>query len=199
MKHYFHPMSRGVTTHWMLTELDVPHEQIVVDYPAGENDTPEYRAINPMGKVPALVDGDAIVTETAAICAYLADKFPEKGFAPPPDSTERARYYRYLFFPGTTLEPMFSVTQLGITDYKPQSVGWGDMERCLATVESMTPATEWALGEHFTTADVVFGGTLDFAIQFGWLEKPSPKVAAYVKRIHARPAYQETHPESWYA
>ena len=109
MKHYFHPMSRAVTTHWMLTELDAEHEQIVVDFPAGENNTPEYRAINPMGKIPALVDGDVVVTETAAICAYLADKFPEKGFAPQPDSTERGRYYRYLFFAGNTLEPMFSI------------------------------------------------------------------------------------------
>jgi glutathione S-transferase len=198
MKHYFHPMSRGTTTDWMLKELDAPHEQIVVDFPAGENNSPEYRAINPMGKVPTLVDGDAVVTEVAAICAYLADKFAEKGLAPPLNSTERARYYRYLFFPGTTLEPMFSVNQLGITDYEPQSVGWGDMERCMTTVESMTPETGWALGEHFTAADVVFGGTLDFSVQFGWVEQPSPKVAAYLKRIKARPAYQQTHPESWY-
>ena len=198
MKHYFHPMSRGVTTDWMLKELDAPHEQIVIDFPAGENNSPEYRAINPMGKVPSLVDGEAVVTEVAAICAYLADKFAEKGFAPPLNSTERARYYRYLFFPGTTLEPMFSVNQLGITDYEPQSVGWGDMERCMTTVESMTPETGWALGEHFTTADVVFGGTLDFSVQFGWVEQPSPKVAAYLKRIKARAAYQQTHPESWY-
>ncbi len=198
MKHYFHPMSRGATTDWMLKELDAPHEQIVVDFMAGENNSPEYRAINPMGKVPTLVDGDAVVTEVAAICAYLADKFAEKGFAPPLNSTERARYYRYLFFPGTTLEPMFSVNQLGITDYEPQSVGWGDMERCMTTVESMTPETDWALGEHFTAADVVFGGTLDFSVQFGWVEQPSPKVAAYLKRIKARTAYQQTHPESWY-
>jgi glutathione S-transferase len=198
MKHYFHPMSRGTTTDWMLKELDAPHEQIVIDFPAGENNSPEYRAINPMGKVPTLVDGDAVVTEVAAICAYLADKFAEKGFAPPMNSAERARYYRYLFFPGTTLEPMFSVNQLGITDYEPQSVGWGDMERCMTTVESMTPETGWALGEHFTAADVVFGGTLDFSVQFGWVEQPSPKVAAYLKRIKARPAYQQTHPESWY-
>ncbi len=198
MKHYFHPMSRGATTDWMLKELDAPHEQIVVDFLAGENNSPEYRAINPMGKVPTLVDGDAVVTEVAAICAYLADKFAEKGFAPPLNSTERARYYRYLFFPGTTLEPMFSVNQLGITDYEPQSVGWGDMERCMTTVESMTPETGWALGEHFTAADVVFGGMLDFSVQFGWLEQPSPEVAAYLKRIKARAAYQQTHPESWY-
>ncbi len=198
MKHYFNPMSRAVTTHWMLTELDAPHEQIIVDFQAGENNTPEYRAINPMGKVPALVDGDVVVTETAAICAYLADKFAEKGLAPPPSSTERARYYRYLFFAGTTLEPLLSLAKLGIEHPSPVSVGWGDMPRVMATVESMTPEAGWALGEQFTAADVVFGGTLDFAVQFGWLEKPSPKVAAYVERIKARPAYRETHPESWY-
>ncbi len=102
VKHYFSPTSRAVTTDWMLKELDAPHEQIVVPAPAGEQ--PEYRAINPMGKVPALVDGDVVITEAAAICAYLADKFPEKGLAPPPGSAERGTYYRYLFFPGATLE-----------------------------------------------------------------------------------------------
>ncbi|MCZ6852604.1 MAG: glutathione S-transferase, partial [Gammaproteobacteria bacterium] len=123
-----------VTTDWMLKELDAPHEQILVDFPNGENHLPEYRAINPMGKVPALVDGDSVVTEVAAICAYLADKFADKGLAPALNSTERGKYYRYLFFPGTTLEPMFSVAQLGITDYDPKSVGWGDMARCIETV-----------------------------------------------------------------
>ena len=198
MKHYFHPMSRAVTTDWMLKELDAPHEQIIIDFPAGENDTPAYRAINPMGKIPTLVDDDAVVTETAAICAYLADKFSEKDFAPSPNSTERARYYRYLFFPGMTLEPMFTVKQLWITEPDPKSAGWGDLERCMASVEAMTPKNAWALGNQFTAADVVFGGTLDFAIQFGWLEEPSTKVAAYVQGIRKRPAYRQTHPESWY-
>jgi glutathione S-transferase len=105
MKHYYNAMSRAVTTHWMLTELGVEHEQIVVDFMKGETGTPEYRAINPMGKIPTLVDGDIIVTEVAAICAYLADKFPEKGLAPATDSSDRGSYYRYLFVPGTTLEP----------------------------------------------------------------------------------------------
>lgn len=198
MKLYFHPMSRAVTTHWMLAELDVEHEQIVIDFPNGENNTPAYRAINPMGKIPALVDGGIVVTETAAICAYLADKFPEKGLAPPPDSLERGRYYRYLFFPGTTLEPMFTAHQAGITDYSPQSAGWGDMERCLATVEEMTPETDWAMGSAFTAADVVFGGTLDFSVQFGWLPSPSAKVAGYVQRIKSRPQYRQTHPPEWH-
>ncbi|MEE8509181.1 MAG: glutathione S-transferase family protein [Myxococcota bacterium] len=192
VKHYFHPMTRAVTSDWMLKELDAPHEQIVIDFPAGEQNSPEYRAINPMGKVPALVDGDAVVTESAAICAYLADKFPDKGFAPPPGSTDRGRYYRYLFFPGVTLEPLLSVTSLGIEDIKPHTMGWGDMPRAMATVESMTPETGWALGEKFTAADVVFGGALAFFSGFEMM-KASPKVAAYVERIKARPAYQASH------
>lgn len=193
MKHYFNPMSRAITTHWMLTELGVDHEQIIVDLMKGEGSTPEYRAINPMGKIPALVDGDIVVTEVAAICAYLADKFPEKGLAPTPGSDERGKYYRYLFVPGTTLEPMFTFNLLEIKDYPANSVGFGDLERCLATIESMTPEFAWALGDQFTSADVVFGGTLDFAIQFGWLESPSSKVAAYVRRIKDRPAYKQSH------
>lgn len=198
MKHYYHPMSRALTTHWMLTELEAEHEQIVIDFPNGGNDSPEFRAINPMGKVPALQDGDVVVTETAAICAYLADKYPEKGYAPAIQSTQRGLYYRYLFFPGTTLEPMFTVRQLGIMDYSPKSTGWGDLDTCLITIETMVPDQDWALGSQFTAADVVFGGFLDFSIQFGWLESPTPKVAAYVKRIKARPAYLESHDSSWH-
>lgn len=198
MKHYYHPMSRAVTTDWMLNELDAEHEQIVIDFTAGENNTPEYRAINPMGKIPTLVDDGFIVTETAAICAYLADKYSEKNFAPAINSPERGQYYRYLFFPGSTLEPMFSVDQLGVTDYPAQSVGWGDTQRCVTTVESMTPDSDWAMGEQFSTADVVFGGTLDFAVQFGWLKSPSPKVLNYISRIKSRPAYRLTHDPSWH-
>jgi glutathione S-transferase len=192
MKHYFHPVSRAATTDWMLRELDAPHEQVLIDVAAGGQDTPEYEAINPMRKVPALVDGDVVVTEAAAICAYLADKFPEKGMAPPPGSTERGRYYRYLFFPGTTLEPMLTMHSIGVEHPRPSSAGWGDMPRAMAAVESMTPAGGWALGEHFTAADVVFGGALAFFSGFGILDA-SPAVAAYVERITARPAYQASH------
>ena len=192
MKHYCNPRSRAVSTLWMFEELDVPHEQIIVDFASGEMQTPEYRAINPMGKVPALVDGDVVITEVAAICAYLADKFADKGLAPALGSTERGAYYRYLFVPGTTIEPAFSLSTAGITHPNPGSVGWGDPERVMAMVESMTPEAGWALGERFTAADVVFGGTLDFAMRFGWME-PTPKVAAYVERLRARPAYKATH------
>ncbi len=192
LKHYFNPMSRAVTTHWMLEELEAPHEQIVLDFASGATGAPEFRAINPMGKVPTLVDGDVVVAEVAAICAYLADKFADKGLAPPVGSTERGTYYRYLFFPGTVMEPLFSLTARGFENSAPQSAGWGDMQRVLETVESMTPETGWVLGERFTAADVVFGGTLDFSVRFNWTT-PSPRVAAYVERIRARPAYKASH------
>lgn len=198
MKHYFNPMSRAVTTNWMLMETGAEHEQVLVDIASGDTRSPEYRQINPMGKIPTLVDGDIVVTEVAAICAYLADRYPEKGLAPPPDSRDRGRYYRYLFFPGTTLEPMFTTKLLGVNDYPAESVGWGDFERCMATVESMTPLSDWVLGSQFSAADVVFGGILDSAVQFGWLESPSPRVAAYVRRIKDRPAYRQSHDPSWH-
>ena len=192
MKHYYNSMSRALTTDWMLKELDVEHERIVIDIRAGEQNSPEYRAINPMGKVPSLVDGKTVITEAAAICAYLADKFADKGFAPSLDSPERGRYYRYLFFPGVTLEPLLSVTSLGVEDIKPHTMGWGDMPRALAAVEQMTPDSGWALGERFSTADVVLGGTLAFFCDFK-LMKPSPKVGSYVERLKSRPAYKESH------
>ena len=184
-----------MTSDWMLRELDVPHEQIVVDVSAGEQNSPEYRAINPMGKVPALVDGDVVVTETPAICAYLADKFSEKGLAPPIGSSERGRYYRYLFFPGVTLEPLLSITALGVQETRPTSMGWGDMPRVLASVEAMTPDAGWALGDEFSTADVVFGGALAFFSEFQLLDA-SPRVERYVSRLKERPAYIATHPRA---
>lgn len=198
MKHYFNPMSRATSTHWMLIELGVEHEQILVDFISGEGKTAEFRSINPMGKIPVLVDDDIVITEVAAICAYLADKYPEKGLAPLLDSKNRGKYYRYLFVPGTTLEPMFTFDSLEVDSYSPESAGFGDLERCLATIEAMTPESGWALGEQFTAADVVFGGTLDFAVQFGWLKSPSPKVASYVRRIKNRSAYKQSHDPAWH-
>ena len=191
MKHYFHPRSRAATTDWMLKELDAPHEQVLVELGTEGTAAAEFRAINPMGKLPTLVDGDVVVTESAAICAYLADKFADRGLAPPPGSPERGPYYRYLFFPGTTLEPLLSFNMLG-AEADPVSMGWGDMERGMATVEAMTPEQGWAIGDRFTAADVVFGGTLAFFSGFKMLEA-SPKVEAYVSRIQARPQYQATH------
>lgn len=192
MKHYYNPMSRAVITDWMLKELDVKHQQIIIDFTAEDKHLQDLRNINPMGKLPALVDGDAVVTEVAAICAYLADKFPESRLAPEIGSVDRATYYRYLFVAGNTIEPAFSLSAFAIEHPEPKSVGWGDLARALATVEAMAPNTDWALGEQFTAADVVFGGLLSFSMVFNWIEA-SPKVAAYVARIRQRPCYKESH------
>ena len=192
MKHYYNPMSRAVTTDWMLKELDAEHEQIIIDFTAGENNSSHFRKINPMGKLPVLVDGGTVVTEVAAICAYLADKFAQKKLAPAIDSVDRATYYRYLFLTSNTIEPAFSLANSGLEHPDPMSAGWGDMPRVLATIEAMTPENGWALGEQFSAADVVFGSLLDFAMVFNWIDA-SPKVAAYVSRIRQRPAYRESH------
>lgn len=192
IKHYFNPMSRGVTTDWMLKELGVAHETVIIDLSTGEQNSAEFRAINPMGKLPALVDDDTVVTETSAICAYLADKFIDKQLAPAIDSPQRAAYYRYLFVAGNTLEPALALAAAGLTHPNAGSAGWGDKERAVATIESLCPEADWALGASFSTADVIFGGLLDFGMIFGWLEASS-KVASYVDRLRSRPAYIESH------
>lgn len=125
MKHYYNPMSRAVTTDWMLKELDVQHEQVIIDVNSDEKNVSDFRKINPMGKLPTLVDGEVVVTEVAAICAYLADKFPQKKLAPEVDSIERATYYRYLFIAGNTIEPALTLTAFGIEHPEPKTAGWG--------------------------------------------------------------------------
>lgn len=192
MKHYYNSMSRSVTTDWMLKELDEQHEQININF---SEDSPELRdlqTINPMGKLPTLVDGENVITETAAICAYLSDKYLDKKLAPAIGSNQRAKYYRYLFIAGNTIEPALTLAASNMEHPNSATAGWGNKTRVLATIEAMTPHSGWALGDEFTAADIVFGGLLDSAVTFGMLA-PSPKVAAYIFRLQQRPAYKETH------
>jgi glutathione S-transferase len=192
MKHYFNPMSRAVTTDWMLKELNINYEQIDIDFTVYTPELLKLRQINPMGKLPTLVDGEVIITEVAAICAYLADKFPEKKLAPELNSVHRATYYRYLFVAGNTIEPALTLASCNIEHPNPATAGWGDISRIMLTIESMIPETGWVLGEQFTAADIVFGGLLDSSAMFGTLNA-SRKVAAYIDRLRQRPAYKETH------
>jgi len=192
MKHFYNRMSRAVTTDWMLKELAIAHQQIPVDLSENSQDLVKLKNINPMGKVPVLVDGEHIITEVAAICAYLADKFPEKKLSPNPSAIERATYYRYLFIAGNTIEPALTLAASQITHPNSSTAGWGDIARVLKTIETLTPNDGWVLAKQFTAADVVFGGLLDSAVMFGLLV-PSVKVSAYVARLRERPAYQATH------
>lgn len=184
---YTNPMSRGRIARWMLEELGVSYEAKVLTW--GAHKSPDYLAINPMGKVPTLVHGDTVITECAAICAYLADLYPEKGLAPPVGSKERGTYYRWMFFAAGPIEAALSDKSLGlaIPDDKKGQVGYGSFEDMLKGIDHAIAQGDYILGDHFSAADVYFGSELGWGMMFGSIEA-TPERAAYVGRLRARPA-----------
>ncbi|HOM14431.1 MAG: glutathione S-transferase family protein [Rubrivivax sp.] len=187
---YTHPQSRGRIAHWMLEELGEPYHTVWLEYGAAMK-SPEYLAVNPMGKVPALRDGDAVVTEAAAICAYLADRFPGKGLAPPLGSAQRAAYFRWMFFTAGPLEMAASARALGwqVPPGREVMVGFGSYERTLDAVEAALQPGPHVCGEAFSAADVLLGSALTWGMLFGTIEK-RPAFEAYTARLQQRPAYQ---------
>jgi glutathione S-transferase len=185
---YTNPQSRGRTARFMLEELGVPYETVLLDY-EGAMKTPEYLAINPMGKVPAILHGDQVVTETAAICAYLADAFPQAGLAPAPG--RRGAYYRWLFFGAGPVEAaiMDKYRKLEPSEEEQRMVGYGTFERTIAALDAAVSASPWLAGDDFSAADVYAGSQIDWPMQFGMLE-PTPALTDYIARLRARPAYQ---------
>ena len=184
---YTNPMSRGRIARWMLEEVGQPYRAEVLGY-GGTMKSPEYLAINPMGKVPAIKHGDRVVTEGAAICAYLADAFPEAGLAPPP--TDRADYYRWLFFAAGPIEQAVTSKSLGFEVPADRSAmaGYGSFEAVMGVMEHAVTRGEYVAGDRFTAADVYFGSQVGWGLQFGSIEK-RPAFEAYWARISARPAY----------
>jgi glutathione S-transferase len=151
--------------------------------------SPEYLAINPMGKVPALKHGDAVVTEAGAICAYLADAFPQAGLAPPLGDKRRGPYFRWMFFTAGPLEAAITNESLGVQippERKPM-IGYGCLEDTVNAAETALKAGDYLLGDQFSAADVYFGSAIGFFLQFGSLE-PRPLFAAYAERLQRRPA-----------
>ncbi len=185
---YTNPMSRGRIARWMLEEVGEPYETIILDYgPAMRS--PDYLAINPMGKVPAIAHGDMVVTEGAAICAYLADMFPGSGLAPAPNDPRRGTYYRWLFFAAGPVEAAVTAKSLGLLappDKRPM-VGYGSFEDTIDALESAVRDGPFICGEQFTAADVYVGSQINWGMQFGTMEK-RPIFEDYVNRIGARPA-----------
>lgn len=188
MVFYTHPQSRGRIVHWLLEELGEPYQTVWLEFGQAMKN-PEYLAINPMGKVPALQVGDAVVTETAAICVYLADRFPEKNLLPPIDQPLRATYYRWLFFGAGPLE--LAMTAKALDWQVPQGrsgfVGFGSYDATLAALETALTPGPYICGEQFTAADVYVGSQLSWGMLFGTVEK-RPIFADYVARLYARPA-----------
>lgn len=185
---YTNPMSRGQIARWMLEEVGAPYEQRIVQY-GPEMKGPDYRAINPMGKVPAIVHDGKVVTECAAICAYLAEAFPEAGLAP--TAEERADYYRWMFFGAGPLEQAIinHAMKWESPEDKQAMLGYGSYELAVETLAGWLADRDYVCGDRFTAADVYVGAQVDWGQAFGTLPA-HPVFAAYAERLRARPAYQ---------
>ncbi len=185
---YTHPMSRGRIVRWMLEEVGQPYRTEILEYAASMK-SPEYLAINPMGKVPAIRHGDVVVTECGAICAYLADAFPDAGLAPPPGDKRRGTYFRWMFFGAGALEPAIINKALGfeVPLERRRMAGWGCMEDVENALETAIAGKDYLLGDRFSAADVYFGAQIGWGMQFGSLEK-RPSFERYVARLQSRPA-----------
>lgn len=185
---YHHPYSRAANVVWMLEETGVDYELRWVDMLAGEQKGAALRALNPMGKLPVITDGDVVVSESAAIALYLADRYAAGRLAPAVDEPARGTYLRWILFAPSVMEPASAARSSG-GEFNPRAVGWGEYEEMLAATEAAIGNGPWLLGERFSMADVVFGGTLRYMLMFKMIE-PRPAFSAYVARIEARPAFQ---------
>jgi glutathione S-transferase len=185
---HHHPFTRAANAVWMLEEVGVDYELRYVDIRSGAQKKPEILALNPMGKLPILVDGETVVTELAAIGLYLADRYAAGKLAPPLDDPARGTYLRWSFFSVSVIEPGAMAKASGWA-CKPSQVGWGTEESRTEAIERALSAGPFLLGDRFTMADVVFGGTLSYMLGAGTLSG-TPATTAYVERLRARPAYK---------
>ena len=186
---YTNPMSRGQIARWMIEEVGVPYEARILDYGTTMK-AADYLAINPMGKVPAIVHDGRVVTECAAICAYLADAFPAAGLAPRDE--ERADYYRWLFFAAGPVEQAVTNKSMGfeLAPEKEMMAGYGNYDRVIAALDGLVSSRRYVCGDRFTAADVYVGATITWGTQFGTLPSLG-SFLAYSERVTARPAYKK--------
>jgi glutathione S-transferase len=183
---YHHPFSRAANVVWVLEELGVPYELRFVDLMKGAQKAPEVLALNPMGKVPILTDGDLVVTEAAAIGLYLADRYSLGTLAPQPHDPARAPYLRWSLFSPSVIEPAVSA-KTAAAQFKPSQIGWGTYESVIASMESALSGKSYVLGDRFSMADCIFGGAIRYLLRFKVLEA-TPTFTAYAERLAARPA-----------
>jgi glutathione S-transferase len=186
---YTNPRSRGRIARWMLEEVGQPYRTEVLDF-ASSMKAPAYLAVNPMGKVPALRHGDAVVTETGAICAYLADAFPQAGLAPPPGDSLRAPYYRWLFFAAGPIEAAVTNKALSfvVPPERESMAGYGNFDKVMNVLDAALSRADYLVGNSFSAADLYVGAAVGFGLMFKSIE-PRPSFERYVARLTARPAY----------
>jgi glutathione S-transferase len=172
-----------------MEETGQPYERVLTDISKGAQKTPEYLAINPMGKVPALRDGEATLAEAAAICAYVAERYPQAKLAPPPGDPLRAKYLYWLFFVPGCIEP--AMVQLATKlEMNPTAAGWGDAQRVFDVLDAALTKGPWILGETFSAADIMVGSALNFAVRLFKMAPARPAFDRYIDACAARPAFQ---------
>ena len=182
--------SRGLVVHWMLEELGVSYECRVLDLSKNEHQTPAYRAINPMARVPALVQGDTVVTETPAICLYLADAFPEAGLGVSVSSAARGAFLRWIFFGPMSVEPSLFWTALGLFESDRGYHPYAPLETVVETLEGAVTQTHFVVDDRFTAADVVLGSTIFWGTELLGALPKRPALVDYWARLEQRPAWQ---------
>jgi glutathione S-transferase len=187
---YHHPYSRAANVVWMLEEAGVEYELRWVDIMAGAQKAPEFLALNPMGKLPVIQDGEAVVSESAAIGLYLADRYSIGKLAPALDDPARGTYLRWALFAPSVIEPAAAAKASGGA-FNDRAVGWGSYDTMVSVTESAVQAGPYLLGERFTMADVIFGGTLRYMLMFKMIDT-RPAFTTYVERLDARAAYQRS-------
>jgi glutathione S-transferase len=185
MKLYYNPRSRAVISKWMLDECGAKYDIVPIDLEKREHKTPEFLKINPAGKLPALVDADAKIFESAAICLYLGDKFPEAKLAPKIGAPERGRYLSLMVYSTSQLEPSMGDTMLGAQTSLQR--GWTDFETARNVIEGELGGGPYLFGGWFTAADVMIGSLFIYRRMLGG-QPDRPKLEAYVDRLLARPA-----------
>ena len=185
---FTNPMSRGQIVRWALEETGAAYETVIIEYGA-DMKAPDFLAINPMGKVPAIRHEGRVVTEAAAICAYLAEAFPEAGLAP--TAEERATYWRWLFFAAGPLEYAIAFKFMGpeVQEEQTARIGFGTYDDAVGAVDDLLERNDYVCGRRFTMADVFVGSHIEWGLEFGTLPK-RPAFEAYAARIATREARQ---------
>lgn len=189
MKLYWSANTRAFRIAWLLEESGLPYERVVIDIrDANSKSDPAFRAVSPLGKVPALQDGESRLTDSGAICIYLADQYPEARLGPAVGSPDRARFLQWVTYTNSVIEPSMA-EKFAKLEPRPASYGWGSFDLMVSTLQGELSNKPWILGERFSAADVLLGTSAAWLIKFG-LHAGDDAIAAYVARCEERPAWQ---------
>jgi glutathione S-transferase len=189
MQLYWSPRSRSFTTLWLMEEAGEPYERLLIDISTGAQKTPGYLAINPMGKVPALRDGEATLAEAAAICAYIAERVPQAKLAPPLGDPRRAKYLQWLFFAPSCIEPAL-IQMFTRLEVPASTAAWGSADQVFDVLERALETGPWLLGDTFSAADIAIGSGLNYAVRLFKMVPSRPAFGRYLDACAARPAFQ---------